>query len=78
MRSLGIQGAVRGKKGKTTISDKATPCQANHFNRQFQTPYPNVRRVLDFTDLSTWQGLVYTALVIDAVRYRVRWQDFQA
>ena len=70
MRSLGIQGAVRGKRAKTTISDKATPCPADRVNRRFQAPRPNQLRVSDFTYVSTRQGFVYTALVIDAFARR--------
>ena len=41
MRSLGIQGAVRGRAAKTTVSDKAIPCPADRVNRQFQALSPN-------------------------------------
>ena len=71
MRSLGIQGAVRGKAVKTTVSDKATPCPADRVNRQFQAPRPNTLWVSDFTYVSTWQGFVYTAFVIDAFARRI-------
>jgi transposase InsO family protein len=71
MRSLGIQGAVRGKAVKTTISDKATPCPADRVNRQFQAPRANTLWVSDFTYVSTWQGFVYTAFVIDAFARRI-------
>jgi putative transposase len=71
MRSLGIQGAVRGKPAKTTVSDKATPCPADRVNRQFHAPRPNVLWVSDFTYVSTWQGFVYTAFVIDVFARRI-------
>jgi putative transposase len=71
MRSLGIQGVVRGKRATTTISEKATPCPADRVNRQFQAPRPNVLWVSDFTYVSTWQGFVYTAFVIDAFARRI-------
>lgn len=35
MRELGLQGVVRGKPVRTTISAKSAPCQLNHVNRQF-------------------------------------------
>ena len=35
MASLGLQGAIRGKPVRTTISDKAVPCPLDHVNRQF-------------------------------------------
>ncbi len=49
MRTMGLQGAVRGKPVRTTISDKAAPCPLDRVNRQFQAPCPNVLWVSDFT-----------------------------
>jgi transposase InsO family protein len=40
MRELGLQGAVRGKPVRTTISDKAAPCPLDRVNRQFGAPRP--------------------------------------
>jgi transposase InsO family protein len=42
MRSMGLQGVIRGKRVRTTIADKATPCPRDHVNRQFQVSQPNV------------------------------------
>ena len=36
MREMGLQGVIRGKSVKTTISDKAAPCPLDHVNRQFK------------------------------------------
>jgi putative transposase len=71
MRILGLQGAVRGKPVKTTISDKATPCPLDRVNRQFQAPAPNRLWVSDFTYVATWQGFVYVAFVIDTFARRI-------
>ncbi len=49
MRRLGLQGIVRGKPVKTTISDKANPCPLDEVNRQFRAERPNVLWVSDFT-----------------------------
>ncbi len=49
MRDMGLQGAIRGKSVKTTISDKAAPCPLDHVNRQFKAPRPNVLWLSDFT-----------------------------
>src|SRR3546814_17258086 len=38
---LGLQGVIRGKPVKTTISDKAAPCPLDQVNRQFHAPAPN-------------------------------------
>ena len=71
MRQMGLQGVVRGKAARTTISDRATPCPANRVNRQFQAPRPNALWLSDFTYVATWQGFVYVAFVIDAYARRI-------
>ena len=35
MRAMGLQGVVRGKPLRTTVSDKAAPCPLDKVNRQF-------------------------------------------
>jgi len=75
MRRMGLQGVVRGRRPRTTVSDKATPCPLDHVNRQFQPARPNTLWVSDFTYVATWQGFVYVAFVIDAyVRRIVGWR----
>jgi len=64
MRDIGIEGVRRGKKVKTTWSDKALPCPMDRVNRQFRAAMPNQLWVSDFTYVSTWQGFVYVAFVI--------------
>jgi transposase InsO family protein len=49
MRDLGLQGVIRGKPVRTTISDKAAPCPLDQVNRQFHAPAPNMLWVSDFT-----------------------------
>ena len=71
MKSMGLQGVIRGKPVKTTISDKAAPCPLDKVNRQFQAPAPNRLWVSDFTYVSTWRGFVYVAFVIDAYARRI-------
>jgi len=71
MRGMGLQGAVRGKPVKTTVSDKAAPCPQDKVNRQFQAPRPNALWVSDFTYVTTWAGFVYVAFVIDAFARRI-------
>src|SRR3546814_17791898 len=75
MRELGLQGVIRGKPVKTTISDKAAPCPLDQVNRQFHAPAPNMLWVSDFTYAATWSGFVYVAFVIDVyARYIVGWR----
>ena len=71
MQSMGLQGVIRGKPIRTTVSDKAAPCPLDHVNRQFQAPRPNALWVSDFTYVSTWAGFVYVAFVIDAYARRI-------
>jgi len=71
MRSMGLQGVVRGKPVRTTISDKAAPCPQDHVNRHFHAPAPNVLWLSDFTYVATWSGFVYVAFVIDAFARRI-------
>jgi len=67
MTNLGLQGVIRGKPVRTTISDKAAPCPLDHVNRQFHAPMPNMLWLSDFTYVATWTGFVYVAFVIDAL-----------
>jgi putative transposase len=71
MRDLGIQGVVRGKPARTTVSDKSAPCPLDRVNRRFQAPRPNALWVSDFTYVATWIGFVYVAFVIDTYARRI-------
>ncbi len=71
MRQMGLQGIVRGKSVRTTISDKAAPCPLDRVNRDFKAPAPNRLWVSDFTFVATWSGFVYVAFVIDAYARRI-------
>jgi hypothetical protein len=71
MRGMGLQGVIRGKPVRTTISDKAAPCPLDHVNRQFKAPRPNALWVSDFTYVATWSGFVYVAFIIDAYARRI-------
>lgn len=41
MKRLGLRGAVRGKRVRTTISDAAAPRSLDPVNRQFTADRPN-------------------------------------
>src|SRR6266446_5283398 len=74
MRDLGLQGVIRGKPKRTTVSDKSAPCPLDRVNRQFKAPAPNRLWVSDFTYVATWAGFVYVAFGIDVfARYIVGW-----
>jgi len=71
MKTMGLQGIIRGKPHKTTVQDKKAPCPLDKVNRQFQVPAPNRLWVSDFTYVATWKGFVYVAFVIDAYARRI-------
>ena len=71
MRQMGLHGAVRGKRVRTTITDRSAPCPLDRVNRRFQAPRPNMLWVSDFTYVATWIGFVYVAFVIDAYARRI-------
>ena len=75
MRRRGLQGAIRGRKVRTTTPDTAAACPLDRVNRQFRADRPNQLWVSDFTYVSTWQGFVYVAFVIDVyARFIVGWR----
>jgi putative transposase len=60
---------------RTTIRDEKAPCPLDRVNRQFHAGRPNQLWVSDFTYVSTWQGFVYVAFVVDVyARYIVGWR----
>ena len=71
MQRIGIQGARRDKKVRTTVPDVNAPCPLDHVNRQFKATRPNQLWVSDFTYVSTWQGWLYVAFVIDVFARRI-------
>jgi len=71
MRSLELQGAMRGRKCRTTIADDGAARPPDHVNRQFQATRPNELWVADFTYVATWSGFVYVAFVIDVFARRI-------
>jgi putative transposase len=65
MRELGLEGALRGKKIRTTVSDAGRERAADLLKRDFTTTSPNQRWVADFTYVHTWAGIVYVAFCVD-------------
>jgi len=71
MRDMGLRGAVRGKKLRTTVPNSANDCPLDLVNRKFVTTAPNRLWVADFTYVSTWAGFVYVAFIIDVYARRI-------
>ncbi|MEU7852520.1 IS3 family transposase [Nonomuraea sp. NPDC049141] len=65
MRTLGLQGARRGKKIRTTMADPGHQRAADLVKRDFTPPRPNTVWVADFTYIHAWCGIVYVAFVVD-------------
>jgi putative transposase len=76
MRSDGIQGAKRrGKPWRTTTPDPRAQRPADLVKRDFTATAPDRLWVCDFTYLTTWEGRVFFAFVIDVFsRMIVGWQ----
>lgn len=71
MQGMGLEGVIRGRRVRTTSSDKSAPCPLDHVNRQFHAPAPNRLWLSDFTYVATWSGFAYVAFVIDAYARRI-------
>ena len=71
MRRLGLQGVRRGKTVRTAVPDASAACPLDRVNRQFTADCPNQLWVSDFTYVSTWQGWLYVAFVVDVFARRI-------
>jgi len=75
MNRLGIEGARRGAKCWTTVSDDALFRPADLVNRQFTATRPNQLWVADITFVASWVGFVYVAFIVDVLaRCIVGWR----
>jgi putative transposase len=75
MGVAGLAGVIRGRTQRTTRAEPALPCPLDRVNRHFRASRPDELWVSDFTYVSTWQGWLYVAFVIDVFARRiVGWQ----
>jgi putative transposase len=75
MRAMGLEGAVRGRKVRTTIADESAARPADLVSREFTANRPNELWVADLTYVATWKGFVFVAFVIDVfARTIVGWR----
>ena len=66
MREMGLPGAVRGRRFKTTKPDSSGARPMDLVERDFNATRPNELWVSDLTYyIATWRGFVYAAFVID-------------
>jgi transposase InsO family protein len=71
MKALRLRGAVRGGGYVITTRPDDTAIVPDLVDRQFTATRPNQLWVSDFTYVSTADGFVYTALVIDVFARRI-------
>ena len=71
MRELGLAGARRGRRVRTTRPGPAAGRPADLVRRQFSPARPDRLWVADFTYVPAWTGMVYVAFVIDAYSRRI-------
>ena len=72
MRDLGIRGAARERRRRTTIpGEPAAARPADLVDREFTAPAPNRLWVADLTYVATWSGFAYVAFVVDAYSRRI-------
>ena len=71
MKRLGLEGARRGRRCRTTIPDTAADRPADLVQRQFVAERPNQLWVADITYVATWSGFAYVAFVVDVFARRI-------
>ena len=75
MRAIGIAGALRSKRVRTTRADPAAARWPDLVNRDFTAAAPNRLWVTDLTFVPTWAGVAYVCFIIDAYsRMIVGWR----
>jgi putative transposase len=71
MRELGLSGAVRGKKVRTTVPDPSAERAPDLVKRNFVASAPNRCWVADFRYVQAYRGTVYVAFVVDTFSRRI-------
>lgn len=72
MQALGISALPKkSRKPQTTKSDPHAKCAPNRLNRDFTADAPNTKWVTDCTMISTTEGWLYLAVVLDLYSRRV-------
>jgi putative transposase len=71
MRRHGLSGLVKRGKGKTTVRVPGVKVANDLVRRDFRPASPNRLWVADLTEVSTWEGKLYLAVVLDCFSRRV-------
>lgn len=59
MRSLGLNGVVRGRRPRTTIPNAADQRAPDLLDCDFTAPAPSRKWITDFTYVRTYQSFTY-------------------
>jgi putative transposase len=70
MRSAGLSGLVGRRRGKTTIRVPGVRPAPDLVRREFRPAAPNRLWVADLTEVASWEGKLYLAVVVDAFSRR--------
>jgi putative transposase len=71
MRELGIAGARRQKRVRTTKPDDRTGRHPDLVERRFTASRPNQLWVTDLTYVPTWAGVVYVCFIVDVFSRKI-------
>jgi putative transposase len=71
MRGHSLSGLVQRRKGKTTVRVPGVRRAPDLVGRDFQPAEPNRLWVADLTEVATWEGKLYLAVVLDCFSRRV-------
>jgi putative transposase len=71
MRAAGLSGYVKRRKGKTTIRVSGVRVASDLVGRDFNPVAPNRLWASDIKYVSTWEGTLYLASVLDCFSRRV-------
>ena len=70
MRQAGLSGMVCRRKGRTTVSVPGIATAPDLVRRDFAPTAPNRLWVADLTEVATWEGKLYLAVVVDCFSRR--------
>jgi putative transposase len=70
MRDAGLSGMVRRRRGRTTVSVPGIATAPDLVHRDFAPTAPNRLWVADLTEIATWEGKLYLAVVVDCFSRR--------
>jgi putative transposase len=70
MRQAGLSGLITRRRGKTTIRVPGVRPAPDLVGRDFQAAAPNRLWAADLTEITTWEGKLYLAVVVDCFSRR--------